>query len=216
MQQLVQNWLERSILLRAIPGGIWKVSGVKLSKAFNLLVSDGRSLVSEVIYWEWNWRRFNPGIHGYQQWFGWNDPWPKTELAKATTLQHSWRTEPNENKAVCISLKSTENPMIGRDFQALGALFPIDMEIALSWPVWSEIGESIRNCFSPSGSFKKLHGLSRMKGTTSPIKYGDYLRCSWFPFTYSFKSHLVMQIFCTLLIIGSRPTYGLSLRCGSK
>jgi len=102
-----------------------------------------------------------------------NDPWPKTELAKAQ-LTALMETEPNENKLLHI-LKSTETYELER-LPSTGV--PIDMEIALS-AQFVRIGESYGTVFSHSGSSRSFRACPN-EGTNLPNQvWGLPRHCSF-------------------------------------
>jgi uncharacterized protein with NRDE domain len=162
--KLVQNWLEGQSAPKQYLEEIGKSQ--ENYEGFNLLVSDGKSLWYLSNYGN-GIEEINPGIHAISNGLL-NDPWPKTELAKAQ-LTALMETEPNENKLLHI-LKSTETYELER-LPSTGV--PIDMEIALS-AQFVRIGESY-GTVSAIAVVQEASGLVRMKERTYQIKYGDYV-----------------------------------------
>lgn len=161
--KLVQSWLEANLepeeYLQEIQQYQDQYDG------FNLLVSDGKSLWYLSNYFE-KIQKIEPGIHAVSNGLL-NEPWPKTELAKAQ-LSTILKGEFDLNN-VLHALKSTNTYPLD---QLPSTGVPIDMEVGLSAQL-VRIGESY-GTVSATAVIQDASGLVQMKERSYQVKYRDY------------------------------------------
>ncbi len=161
--KLVQDWLESTNpplkYLRKIEDSQDKYDG------FNLLLSDGKGLWYFSNYGN-GVQEIPPGIHGVSNGLL-NDPWPKTELAKAQ-LESVIQGNPDEEQLLQI-LKST-NTYTAEALPKTGAT--IEMEIGLSAQLVRL--ENHYGTVSATAILQDHKGNVRMKERTFEVDYRKF------------------------------------------
>lgn len=161
--KLVQEWLESPNSPEEYLRGIQKFE--TQYDGFNLLVSDGKCLWYFSNYGE-DIQQVPRGIHGLSNGLL-NEPWPKTNLAKAQ-LEQVVKDGPNENRLLNI-LKSPEVFPL-EELPSTGV--PQEMEIGLSSQM-VRLGENY-GTVSATAVVQDNKGLIRMKERKFEVEYSDF------------------------------------------